>query len=215
MLRASLEVLFLHQNTRQKQPLIFRRSCKFFGEKTIVAFFFLSLLCLLRFVFSFLLPLCIEYVFTCFSYLGSSPSLSLSALKKCERWARLRCCLRVLPRGVYSVCRGGVFVEEERVVFRELDWRHQHHRTIFHHPTTTRRRRKRAEERRRQQQKRVRRRRKSNINIKTVLRFDVVAKLKPGETLKIVGSIPELGNWDCEKWVGVSVVGKSPVERFD
>ena len=39
---------------------------------------------------------------------------------------------------------------------------------------------------------------KSNINIKTVLRFDVVAKLKPGETLKIVGSIPELGNWDCE-----------------
>ena len=34
--------------------------------------------------------------------------------------------------------------------------------------------------------------------IKTVLRFDVVAKLKPGETLKIVGSIPELGNWDCE-----------------
>ena len=39
---------------------------------------------------------------------------------------------------------------------------------------------------------------KNNVNIKTVLRFDVVAKLKPGETLKIVGSIPELGNWDCE-----------------
>ena len=39
----------------------------------------------------------------------------------------------------------------------------------------------------------------NNVTIvKTALRFDVVAKLKPGETLKIVGSIPELGNWDCE-----------------
>ena len=37
---------------------------------------------------------------------------------------------------------------------------------------------------------------KKNISIKTVLRFDVVAKLKPGETIKIVGSIPELGNWE-------------------
>ena len=40
--------------------------------------------------------------------------------------------------------------------------------------------------------------------IKTVLRFDVVAKLKPGETLKIVGSIPELGNWDCENGLALA-----------
>ena len=50
MLRASLEVLFLHQNTRQKQPLIFRRSCKFFGEKTI--FFVVKFLFCLE-IFSF------------------------------------------------------------------------------------------------------------------------------------------------------------------
>ena len=55
-----------------------------------------------------------------------SLSLSLSKKKKCERWARLRCRLLLLSRGVYFVRRGGVFVEEEeRVVFRELDWRHQ------------------------------------------------------------------------------------------
>ena len=55
---------------------------------------------------------------------------------------------------------------------------------------------------------------KNNVTVvKTALRFDVVAKLKPGETLKIVGSILELGNWDCENGLALSVVGKSPVER--
>ena len=55
---------------------------------------------------------------------------------------------------------------------------------------------------------------------KTRLSFDIVAKLKPGETLKIVGSIDELGNWECEngfaltwsenhRWKGAIEIGRS------
>ena len=42
------------------------------------------------------------------------------------------------------------------------------------------------------------------ITAKTRVSFDIIATLRPGETLKIVGSVGELGRWDCRKGVALN-----------